>query len=316
MAVHTRNGKAFEWSIALSLSDMAQVEITESLAATKARESFEEIDTKLRDRFVSASNLAVHHILSLEKNRSAVVEARSVSLSKDSDGKGKGLDLPAVVSDVFLVGGSDKLGISCKSNSDAYKHSRLSGSIDFVKKWGISESGASPEYWASVGPVFEELARIRQDGPGTPYFKNFPAKNDRFVLPVLNAWAEELKRQFASMSAEGKRLATERLVSYLIGKDDFYKVICRIRPRQEVEIQGINLHSQLATPKTPMPTDFLQVQKLYPKKPLTRTVQLNHGMGFNFRLHTASSKVEPSLKFDITPESLPPSLVYTNHMLF
>jgi hypothetical protein len=34
-----------------------------------------------------------------------------------------------------------KIGISCKTNHDAFKHARLSGEADFVKTWGLAPAG-------------------------------------------------------------------------------------------------------------------------------------------------------------------------------
>jgi len=48
----------------------------------------------------------------------------------------------------------------------------------------------------------------------------------------------------------------------------------------------------------------------------SKTVRFNRGFTFNFRIHSASSRVEPSLKFAVSAISLPPSEIYTNHITF
>ena len=48
----------------------------------------------------------------------------------------------------------------------------------------------------------------------------------------------------------------------------------------------------------------------------SKTVRLERGMTFNFRIHLASKSVEPSLKFDVQAVSLPASEIYTNHINF
>jgi hypothetical protein len=47
----------------------------------------------------------------------------------------------------------------------------------------------------------------------------------------------------------------------------------------------------------------------------SKTVVLNHGYSFNFRIHNKSKRVEPSLAFDVQAIGLPPE-IYTHTISF
>ncbi|WP_419234801.1 HaeIII family restriction endonuclease [Rickettsia endosymbiont of Nabis limbatus] len=97
------------------------------------------------------------------------------------------------------------------------------------------------------------------------------------------------------------------LVSYLVGKYDFYKVICSGSNR--VIIQAYNFNNTLNTKKTNYPNHIYAINTknggIYSK-----TIVFNRGFSINFRIHNASSRVEPSLKFDINAIGLPINEVY------
>jgi hypothetical protein len=60
-------------------------------------------------------------------------------------------------------------------------------------------------------------------------------------VPVLNAFSKELLR----LDAENPGSVAQKLVEYLIGNKDFYKVI---KGNKKVEIQAYNLHGTLNLP--------------------------------------------------------------------
>jgi phage repressor protein C with HTH and peptisase S24 domain len=123
-------------------------------------------------------------------------------------------------------------------------------------------------------------------------------------LPVLDAFIEELKRIDRKL---GGGLAP-RLVHYLLGKKDFYKVIADDGSRS-TRIEAYNLSGTLGEPslgvkglygrpKLKLPTRIIEIRH---KDGSNNTVELtcDKGWQFSLRIHNASSEVEPSLKFDI-----------------
>lgn len=90
-----------------------------------------------------------------------------------------------------------------------------------------------------------------------------------------------------------------------------------------MEIQAHNLHGTLnlpfedikpkfKIPRLKLPSRLIEVVYEENSK-TTLLVTLNDGWQISFRIHNASSRIEPSLKFDINLVSSPHSL-FTNHL--
>lgn len=303
MATQVENGKAFEWATALALSDATDVEILDSPESKVAFACFSKVSVDLRERFIQAGQLAVNHILTKEENNEAVKNPQVVRLASDASGQ------RGDVRDVLLKGVKDSdLGISCKTNHDAFKHPRLSGSIDFVKKWGLDPAGCSAEYWDIARPIFLTLKEIRRASGATELWENRSETHEEYYAPLLQAFQSEILR-LTSKNAPAAAESTAALVDYIIGNHDFYKVICR---PDVVHIEGFNLHSTLSIASTSYPAFCIAVDD-FDGGEFSKTVRLQKGMTFDFRLHTASKRVEPSFKFDVRAVGLP-SEVYQNHI--
>lgn len=296
------NGKAFEFAVAMALSDVLGVKITENPSSVIAGQSYESVSPVLRQRFDDASRKVAQHILEKEKT---LLEKKPSGIWLPSDAVGQKGD----VRDLVINTESGEIGISCKTNHDAFKHSRLSAKADFVKSWGLDPAGCSDEYWSEVKPIFDVLRQIRKASNQTARWEDEVDVPGRFYWPVLDAFEKEIKRLDAATL--GEPTIASKLVTYLIGIKDFYKVI--VRP-EVVELQGFNLGGTLAVTKTRLPNQIIGIDKLNGGK-YSKTIRFNRGFTFNFRIHSASSRVEASLKFDVTAISLPPSEIYTNHIM-
>lgn len=299
------NGKAFEFAVASAFGDQLGVEIDPSSEVTYSQECFASIDDSKKQRFSRSARLAVRHVLLLESKK--VEAARDISIGLNSDTNGQSGD----VRDVVVRLGNTTIGVSCKTNHDAFKHSRLSASIDFIKKWGIDPRGCSAEYWGAVRPIFKELQEIRATSNKTALWSNLDQVPSRFYWPLLDAFERELLR-LTGQGTNSAPEATSNLVRYIIGNKDFYKVIDRSKDRK-VEVLAFNLNGTLSSPRMKIPDHVVGVDRLNGGQ-YSKTVRFSRGFTFNFRIHNASSRVEPSLKFDITAVSLPPTEVYTNHI--
>jgi flavoprotein len=124
---------------------------------------------------------------------------------------------------------------------------------------------------------------------------------------------EELQR----IDSEHKGKIPEELIRYLIGRYDFYKVITDDRNRT-TRIESINIAGTLnansgkekpiaRVPILKMPTQFYHIG-LKPNSDNTIEVVCDEGWQISMRIHNASSKVEPSLKFDIQLVSFPTTI--------
>lgn len=110
------------------------------------------------------------------------------------------------------------------------------------------------------------------------------------------------------------------LLKYLIGKQDFYKVI---KKKKVTEIHAFNLHGSLnkrtskikpkyKVSKLKLPSRIIELS--FKRNSMdTLMLTLDEGWQISFRIHNASSKVEPSLKFDINLMGQP-QILYTHHI--
>lgn len=295
------NGKALEFAVAKSFSELLNVEILDSPSSKNARVCYEKVNEALRIRFDDASKKSASHIIEKEellRNGATSIWLASDSLGQDGD-----------VRDVVINCGDKKIGFSCKTNHSAFKHSRLSGKADFIKSWGINESGCSSDYWSQVKPIFAELTKIRKESAGTALWKEQTDVANRFYWPILDAFESEIIRFSQDPSTQAE--TASKLVSYIVGFQDFYKIVVR---KDVVELQAFNLGGTLSVTKTRLPNQIIGIDRLNGGQ-YSKTIRLNRGFTFNFRIHSASSRVESSLKFDVTAISLPPSEIYTNHIM-
>jgi hypothetical protein len=298
-ATQTETGRAFEWAVGKAVTDLVGCQLVDSNFSRLAKLCYEEkISDKKRNAFDVAAELAVRHILVKEK----IARDPSATLEFNSDRAGQKGD----VRDVILKYSGKSIGISCKSNHEALKHSRLSAKLDFISKWDLNDEGCSPEYWDQIKPIFAELASIRKKSDRKALWEDLEKKPERFYWPLLDAWEQEINRAISANPAKEADFC-KRLMTYLIGNFDFYKVMCKGSKR--VEIQAFNFSGNLSTRKTNFPTVINVINKknggVYSK-----TIVFNRGFSINFRIHNASSRVEASLKFDINAIGLPSGEVY------
>lgn len=137
-------------------------------------------------------------------------------------------------------------------------------------------------------------------------------ENDVYV-PLLNAFINEIKRKNDKHSDLPKKL-----VEYLLGEFDFYKVIS-IDNKKITQIQTYNLRGTLNKPsKKEKPKTIIPIAKLptrivnidfKPESKNTIELYMNEGWQFSFRIHNASTYVENSLKFDIQIVGMPTSII-------
>lgn len=135
----------------------------------------------------------------------------------------------------------------------------------------------------------------------------------RVHKPILQAFMNELRR----IDSEYEGAVPEALIRYLLGKYDFYKVITDDRNRT-TRVEAINIAGTLnaqsgkekpitKVPILKMPTKFYHIGfKL--ESDNTIEIVCDEGWQISMRIHNASSRVEPSLKFDVQLVSFPSTL--------
>ena len=110
-------------------------------------------------------------------------------------------------------------------------------------------------------------------------------------------------------------------VSPLATSYDFYKVVS-VDAKRITQIFTFNLRGTLnQASKTTQPETSIPIAKLptriididfKPKKKNTIEMFMDEGWQFSFRIHNASSKVEPSLKFDVQIVGMPTTIISIN----
>lgn len=316
-ATQTKNGKAFEYALLNAFLERLQIITSVSVVendvyktAKRCYDSFSKTDKGLYD--LNAS-FAVNFLIDLEPRLSnGINKSDTLQLEIVSDKQGQSGD----VRDVLAIRSLQKweIGISAKNNHRAVKHSRLSNDIDFGSKWlGIP---CSSNYFEEIKPIFDELAQLRTKSKATQKWSTLGDYHSSVYVPVLNAFKKELLK----LDNEYPGIIAEKLVEYLVGNQDFYKVI---KGKNKVEIQAYNLHGTLnlpfesikpkmKIPKLKLPKRLIEI--IYQENSQTTLmVSLNEGWQISFRIHNASSRIEPSLKFDINLVSTPHQL-FTNHL--
>jgi len=297
------NGKAFEYAVATELQKRLAIPVRSGPEVDVCKNAFHSVGSVFQRALSGAAEVAVKHVLELEHTKLAAATLEEIWIATDDRGQ------HGDVRDVVVETSAGPIGISCKNNHAAFKHSRLSGKLDFVKKWGLDERGCSETYWSQIGRIFAELESIRKQSKATARWSDMQDVPSRFYWPVLDAFDGELTRLSSPSSPIAATVST-KLVMYVVGQLDFYKVI---RRPEHVTVQGFNFNGTLSTDRTRGPSHIIGIDKLNGGQ-YSKTVRLNRGFTFNFRIHNASSRVEPSLKFDITAIGLPASDIYINHL--
>lgn len=298
MATQVENGKAFEWAVATELANQIGVAVADDDVSRFAVACFGKITPALRARFTVAARLSVAHILQREARHPTVLAPLRVVILPD--GRGQSGD----VRDVVLEAAGSNLGISCKSNHAAFKHSRLSARLDFVRRWGLDPAGVSPAYREAIAPIFDELKLLRQNSHATARWHDLPDVMGDVYAPILDAFTTELNRVAGQNSADSVKCANA-LLTYFIGNHDFYKVIAR---SDQVLIQAFNFSGTLSGKKSRPASQGVQIDPTTERN--ARTLRIDRFI-FHMRIHSASSRIEASLKFDIQAHSLPAENIYT-----
>lgn len=317
MAIQTKTGKAFEYALLQEFytrlnTSKNNVEIIENNPFKTAKDCFNNFTEKEQGLYSLVSSAAINFLIDIEPRLShSINPSDKLQLEIVSDSEGQTGD----VRDILAIRLVQKweIGISAKNNHRAVKHSRLSQKIDFGKKWiGLS---CSQNYFEEIKTIFDYLNDLKNQDKNTKW-TSIPDMHKKIYVPLLNAFKSELER----LDKENPGIVPKKLVEYLIGNKDFYKVI---KGNNKVEIQAYNLHGTLNLPfenikpkakiqKLKLPTRLIEI--VYDNdSDTTLIVSLNEGWQISFRIHNASSRVEPSLKFDINLISAPHTL-FNNHI--
>ena len=301
-------GRAYEFACLQVLAEILRpfrevsVEVNSSYEA--AAEAWKKVPKKLQANLLASSRAAVEVLLDCEALLTEGTDALSLNLQTDTHGE------EGDVRDIIVARRASgwEIGLSLKHNHKAVKHSRLATTLDFGEKWyGIA---CSQSYWAAIEPIFKRLNAAKEKGT---LWREMKDKGAAVYKLLLAAFMAEVKQQ-----ALGNPVVARRLAEYLLGTFDFYKVVSQDR-EEATYVTPYNLRGNLnKVPRNSKPK--IQIEKTdLPKQILACDfigehnnkifMAMDNGWQFTFRLHNASSRVEPSLKFDIQLTGWPITLV-------
>jgi hypothetical protein len=303
------HGRAYEYAwietLNQALRNFGAAKIIENSAFVNNKTAWEKMTTEQQTIYKISAQAAVKTIFELEPQIFADSNDE-LTLEFLSDSFGIKGDVRDIV--IRRKNLNWEIGLSIKHNHDAIKHSRLSHKIDFGKEW--FDSPCSNDYWNAINPIFYRLKKLKLDGVK---WSNLTDKNESVYVPLLQAFINEINH-----SCEVDKNIPRKIVEYLIGVKDYYKIISHDSEMLTI-IQTFNLHgnlnqpnkkivSAITVPKVFLPTELVAL-KFKNNSPNTVEMYLNNGWQLSFRIHNASTKVEPSLKFDIQFIGMPPSVI-------
>lgn len=302
-------GRAYEyaWCLALEqkLSVFKKVIVDKQNGFNACYRAYESLEKSLQERYLESAKQGVLLLLDCEPLLSEVIRSsqNEITLSLQKDKLGEIGD----IRDILIYFDRFCIGLSIKHNHDVLKHSRLSKDLDFGEKWlGV---GVSQNYKDTIKPLFERLENAKKEGM---LWRDFPNKEQEIYAPLLQAFKKEVLR----IDGNKKNKVPQKMVEYLLGKYDFYKAILLER-EQKTKLEAYHFNNTLNRsvknkPKRIIPLSKLPTRMIYfdfkPKSFNTLELVLDEGWSFSLRIHNASSRVEPSLKFDIKLLSKPESV--------
>jgi len=305
----TITGKAFEAAVLLEVQRQRELlglgtDIQQDDATNTALDALNQTRDSQKnpyDDYVKAAYVSVEMLFRLEPLLRLTRHGR-IRVQPDSAGQA------GDVRDVIFTDASSKMlvGMSCKNNHADLKHQRISEKIDIGEQWFGNPS--SDFYWSDIKNVWLEADRLKSE---YHFWTSVPNESSRTILikGAIDAVGDEIERQMA------RDQGPTRFAEFLVGKHDFYKLI-KSDQKKFVIIQAYNLSGglgkryagteSLIRSTVSLPSEMKRLTYIGDKH---IHLCMDGGWQFGLRLHTASSKIESSLKFASSALGLPSSLV-------
>jgi len=302
-------GRAYEYAwiktLYRELHKLRNTRIVENSSLHANEKAWTFMDDDMKETFMISAGAAIDAVLELEPRLS----------EKDNDELTLEFqkDRAAVKGDVrdIIIRRKDiewEIGLSIKHNHDAVKHSRLSYKLDFGKEW--FDRPCSAEYWDAVSPIFDMLKTEKENGTR---WSEIDGKEQKVYVPLLKAFIDEVNKAYKEDTSMPRKM-----IEYLIGIEDYYKIVSRDSKRLTL-IHIFNIHdtlnkpsknkiSAITVPIVELPTRLVALE-FRSDSDNTVEMYLNNGWQLSFRIHNASTKVEPSLKFDVQFIGMPTSVL-------
>lgn len=302
-------GRAYEYAwiktLYKALKEYRNTRIVDNTSLAANKRAWSVIPAEMKELLMVSADGAVDEVIELEP---LLIEDDNdeLTLEFQSDEKGVKGDVRDIVIKRAHI--DWEIGLSIKHNYDAVKHSRLGKQLDFGKEW--YDNACSKDYWKTIEPIFERLVREKANGTKWSELKD---KSQGVYIPLLQAFMDEVKRANQKDSE-----VPRKMIEYLIGIEDYYKIVSKDSKRMTV-IHTFNMHntlnkpsknkvSAISVPIVELPTRLVALE-FKPNSDNTVEMYLDNGWQLSFRIHNASTIVEPSLKFDVQFIGMPASVL-------
>ena len=310
MSIQSNNqGRAYEYICINTLNNeinkYRKSEIVKNSALMADEHAWNLINSELKTLLIESANAVISTIFEMEP---MILENDNdlLTLKIQTDSEGKDGDVRDII--ISRANIEWQIGLSIKHNHFAVKHSRLAKNLDFGKKWFNVPCSAT--YWNEVKPVFAMLENLKQK---RTKWNELPSKDKQVYVPLLKSFKNEILNSYK----EDKTIP-KKMVEYLLGEFDFYKVIS-IDAKKTTRIQSYNMHGTLnQSTRTIKPKIFIPVAELptrivsfdfKPNSTNTLELYMDCGWQFSFRIHNAETMVVPSLKFDVQIVGMPATII-------
>lgn len=302
-------GRAYEYAwmktLYKALHELRKTRIVENSSLAANEKAWMIMDDETKETYLVSAEAAIDAVLELEPR---LVETNNDELTLEFQKDGQGVK--GDVRDIVIKRDDIEweIGLSIKHNHDAIKHSRLSHKLDFGNEW--FDMPCSEDYWKTVSPIFDMLKAEKENGSR---WSEIADKDQNVYVPLLQAFIDEINRAYKE-----DRSVPRKMIEYLIGIEDYYKIVSRDSKRLTVihtfnmhdtlNKPGINKISAITVPVVELPTRLVALE-FKPDSSNTVEMFLDNGWQLSFRIHNASTKVEPSLKFDVQFVGMPTSVL-------
>ena len=312
-----KQGKAFEYICMESIRDHAaskgiSVTIDESGGFGACKACADGMQTSAKALYRQGADAAVDFIFDCEPYLYDNLMASHLHIAMQSDSAGQAGDVRDLLCLRWIIPGVRKweIGVSCKHNHVAIKHPRINvlASTDFLHNWTGGNYSLSPSFKNAMGGFIPAVnQKIGEDWDAV--LGSDGTFRDRLLETATAAVADELRRH------QGDPLFAEILFRFLLGTKDFYKVMIFDKERlSRVSIFNfygtLNQKTKNAKParvlrKLTLPQSIISISN----KKQYLWIVFDKGWSVRLRLHNASGKVEPSMKFDAQLEGMPMELM-------
>ena len=302
-------GRAYEFAwieiLNRALSEFGTTKIITNSGLESNSRAWQKISYEQQEIYKISVLATIKTVFELEP-RMLELENDELTLEFQKDGSGIKGDVRDIV--IRRKNLDWEIGLSIKHNHNAVKHSRLSHKLDFCSEW--FGKACSDDYWNEVTPIFDRLKALKSK---SVRWSDIDNKEESVYTPLLQAFINEIIKSYRA-----DKNIPRKMIEYLIGIKDYYKIVSH-DDKQLTLIHTFNMNgtlnqpgkrivSAITVPKISLPTELV-VLKFKSNSKNTIEMYLNNGWQLSFRIHNASTKVEPSLKFDIQFIGMPPSVI-------